>query len=146
MQFKTPLVFSTEKEVNLMKKLLFLILSGLVLTFVVFSSTLAQEAAKPKEAPAEKKAAAAEKPKAEFAKAETISGTLQMVAADKKIVVLTDSAGTPFNFKVTGATRIKVAGKKAKLDELASQTNKAASVKFLPARSGNVAQSIEIGQ
>jgi hypothetical protein len=51
-----------------------------------------------------------------------------------------------FGFKVTGATRIKVAGKKAKLDELASQTNKAASVKFLPTRSGNVAQSIEIGQ
>jgi len=51
-----------------------------------------------------------------------------------------------FGFKVTGTTRIKVAGKKAKLDELASQTNKAASVKFLPTRSGNVAQSIEIGQ
>jgi ABC-type amino acid transport substrate-binding protein len=129
-----------------MKKLLFVILSGLVLSFVAVSSTLAQEAEKPKEAPAGKEAAAAEKPKAELAKAETISGTLQMVAADKKIVVLTDSAGTPFNFKVTGATQIKVAGKKAKLDELASQTNKGASVKFLPTRSGNVARSIEIGQ
>ena len=129
-----------------MKKFLFLVLSGLVLTFMVVSSTLAQEATKPKEAPAEKKAGAAEKPKAEFAKAETISGTLQMVAADKKIVVLTDSAGTPFDFKVTGATRIKVAGKKAKLDELASETNKAASVKFLPTRTGNVAQTIEVSQ
>lgn len=128
-----------------MKKLLFLILSGLVLSFMIVPSALAQEAAKPKAA-AEKKAAAAEKPKAEFAKAETISGTLQMVAADKKIVVVTGSAGTPFDFKVTGATRIKVAGKKAKLDELASQTNKAVSVKFLPTRSGNVAQSIEIGE
>jgi ABC-type amino acid transport substrate-binding protein len=127
-----------------MKKLLFLILSGLVLSFIAVSSTLAQEAEKPEEAPAKKKAAA-EKPKAELAKAETISGTLRMVAADKKIVVLTDSAGTPFDFKVTGVTRIKVAGKKAKLDELASQTNKAASVKFLPTRSGNVARSIEIG-
>jgi cyclopropane fatty-acyl-phospholipid synthase-like methyltransferase len=47
---------------------------------------------------------------------------------------------------VTSATRIKVGGKKTKLDELASQMNKAASVKFLPTRSGNVAQSIEIGQ
>jgi ABC-type amino acid transport substrate-binding protein len=128
-----------------MKKLLLLILSGLVLSFVAVSSTLAQEAGKPKEAPAEKKAAA-EKPKGVLAKAETISGTLQIVAADKKIVVLTDSAGTPFNFKVSGATRIKVAGKKAKLAELASQMHKAASVKFLPTRSGNVAQSIEIGQ
>jgi ABC-type amino acid transport substrate-binding protein len=127
-----------------MKKLLFLILSGLVLSFVAVSSTLAQEVEKPEEAPAAKKAAA-EKPKAELGEAETISGTLRMVAADKKIVVLTDSAGTPFNFKVTGVTRIKVAGKKAKLDELASQTNKTASVKFLPTRSGNVAQSIEIG-
>jgi hypothetical protein len=129
-----------------MKKLLFLVLSGVVLSFVAVSSTLAQEAEKPKESSAEKKAAAPEKPKAELAKAETISGTLRMVAADKKIVILNDSAGTPFNFKVTGATRIKVAGKKAKLDELASQINKAASVKFLPTRSGNVAQSIEIGQ
>jgi len=129
-----------------MKKLLLFILSGLVLIFVVLASTLAQEAAPAKEAPAEKKEAAAEKPKAEFAKAETISGTLQMVVADKKILVLADSSGTPFNFKVTGATRIKVAGKKAKLDELASQTNKAASIKFLPTRSGNVAQTVEISQ
>jgi hypothetical protein len=129
-----------------MKKLLLFILSGLALAFVVFSSTLAQEAAQPQEAPAEKKAAAAEKPKAAFAKAETISGTLQMVVAEKKIVVLADSAGTPFNFKVTGATRIKVAGKKAKLNDLASQTSKTASVKFLPTRSGNVAQMIEISQ
>jgi hypothetical protein len=129
-----------------MKKLWLFILSGLVLTFVVLSSTLAQEAAPAKEAPAEKKEAATEKPKAELAKAETISGTLQMVVADKKILVLTDSSGTPFNFKVTSATRIKVAGKKAKLDELASQTNKAASIKFLPTRSGNVAQTVEISQ
>jgi len=129
-----------------MKKLLLLILSGLALVFVVFSSTLAQEAAQPQAAPAEKKAAAAEKPKAAFAKAETISGTLQMVVAEKKIVILADSAGTPFNFKVTGATRIKVAGKKAKLNDLASQTSKTASVKFLPTRSGNVAQTIEISQ
>jgi outer membrane lipoprotein-sorting protein len=127
-----------------MKKLLLLMLAGLVLSFVAVSSTLAQEAEKPKEAPAEKKAAA-EKPKAELAKAETISGTLQMVAVEKKMVVLTDSAGTPFDFKVAGATQIKVAGKKAKLGDLASETNKAASVKFLPTRSGNVAQSIEIG-
>ena len=146
MQFKIPRAFPTEGEVNLMKKLLMLILSGLVLSFVAASAALAQEATTPTEAPAEKKAAAAEKPKAEFAKAETISGALQMVATDKKIVVLTDSAGTPFNFKVTGATHIKIAGKKAKLDELGSQTNKTASIKFLPTRSGNIAQSIEIGQ
>jgi hypothetical protein len=129
-----------------MKKLLFLILSGVVLMFFAVSSTRAQETEKPKEAPAGKTAGAAEKPSAAFAKAETISGTLSMVDADKKIVVVTDSAGTPFDIKVNGATRIKVAGKKAKLDDLVSETNKAVSIKILPTRTGNVAQTIEIGQ
>ena len=129
-----------------MKKAL-LVLSGLlVLMFVGILLAVAQEAAKPKEAPAEEKAAPAEKPKAEAAKPETISGTIEMVATDKKLVVIADSAGVPFSFKVTGATRIKVAGKKAKLDELANQTKKSASVKFLPLRSGNVAQTIEVSQ
>ena len=129
-----------------MKKALLMLLGLFVFTFVGISAAIAQEAAKSKEAPAEEKAAPAEKPKAEAAKPETISGTIQMVAADKKIVVVTDSSGTPFNFKLTGATRIKVAGKKAKLDELANQTNKSVSVKFLPLRSGNVAQTIEVSE
>lgn len=127
-----------------MKKPLLFLLGVLLLTFVGILPALAQEAAPSKEKPAEEKAAPAEKPKEEAAKPETIAGTLHMVVTDKKIVVVTDSTGTPFNFKVTGATRIKVGGKKAKLDELAGQTDKSASVKFLPLRSGNVAQSIEV--
>jgi hypothetical protein len=51
----------------------------------------------------------------------------------------------PYNFKVTGSTRIKVDGKKAKLDELAGQAHKSVTVKFLPVRAGNIAQSIEVG-
>lgn len=127
-----------------MKKPLLFIQGILLVTFVGILPALAQEAAPSKEKPAAEKAAPAEKPKAEAAKPETIAGTLQMVAMDKKIVVVADATGTPFNFKVTGATRIKVAGKKAKLGELAGQTGKSASVKFLPLRSGNVAQSIEV--
>jgi hypothetical protein len=123
-----------------MKKTFFLLLALVVLTFVGISSVVAQEAAKSKGA----KAAASEQPKAEAATPETISGTLQIIVADKKLVVLTDARGIPFNFKVTGATRIKVAGKKAKLAELAGQANKSASVKFLPLRSGNVAQTIDV--
>lgn len=127
-----------------MKKALLLLLGVLLVSLVSILPALAQEAAPSKEKPAEEKAAPAEKPKAEAVKPETISGNLQMVITDKKLVVLTDSSGVPFNFKVTGATRIKVGGKKAKLDELAGQTNKSASVKFLPLRTGNVAQSIEV--
>jgi hypothetical protein len=127
-----------------MKKPLLFLLGVLLVMFVAVLPALAQEAAPSKEKPAEEKAAPAEKPKAEAMKPETIAGTLQMVVTDKKIVVVADSTGTPFNFKVTGATRIKVGGKRAKLVELAGQTSKTVSVKFLPLHTGNVAQSIEV--
>jgi hypothetical protein len=129
-----------------MKKALLLLLAVLVLMFVGISFSLAQEAAKPTEAAAGAKAAPAEQPKVETAKPETISGTIQMVVAEKKCIIIADSKGIPYNFKVTGATRIKVAGKKAKLDELGAHTNKSASVKFLPLHAGNIAQCIEVSE
>ena len=116
-----------------MKKTVFTLLGVFVLALCGASLAVAQEAA-----PAEKVAPAV--------KAETISGTISMVVAEKKLVVLTGSGGISYNFKVTGGTRIKVAGTKAKFAELAAQTNKSATVKFLPLRSGNVAQSIEVSQ
>ena len=117
-----------------MRKTLLSILAVIVFTLLGAAVVVAQEVA-------------AEKPEAAkpAVKAETLSGTLAMVLTDKKLVVLTGSGGVPYNFKVTGSTRIKVDGKKAKLDDLAGQANKPATVKFLPLRSGNVAQSIEVG-
>ena len=116
-----------------MKKTLFTLLAVLVLAFFGATLAVAQEPA------------AAEKVDVAV-KAETISGTISMVVVEKKLVVLTGSGGVTYNFKVTGGTRIKVAGNKAKFAELAAQTNKSATVKFLPLRSGNVAQSIEVSQ
>jgi len=116
-----------------MKKMLFTLLAVFVLAFFGATLAVAQEAA-----PAEKAAPAV--------KAETISGTISMVLVEKKLVVLTGSGGVPYNFKVTAGTRIKVAGKKVKFAELAEQTNKPATIKFLPLRSGNAAQSIEVSQ
>jgi hypothetical protein len=119
-----------------MKKALISLLALVLLVFAGGLWAVAQE-----EAPAGE---ATEK--AEVAKPETISGTISMVDTQKKLVVLAGSGGVPFNFKVTGATRIKVAGKRAKLADLAGQTNKSASVKFLPLRSGNLTQSIEVSE
>ena len=122
-----------------MKRLLFLLVASLLLTYIGVSSVLAQEAEKKAETPA------AEKPKAAAVKAETISGTLQTVVVDKKLVVVTGSSGVPFNFRVTGATKIKVGGSKAKLADLSGSTGKSVSVKFLSEkRSGDIAQSIEV--
>jgi len=119
-----------------MKKVLFL----LVACFMVsISLALAQEA-KTKEAPA-----AAEKPKEAMVKAETLAGTLQTVLVDKKLIVVASSNGVPYNFVVSGATRIKVGGTKAKLADLAGATGKSVSVKFVPEkRAGNIAQSVEV--
>lgn len=69
-----------------------------------------------------------------------------MVDAGQKVVVVTDSNGTPFDFKVTRRTKIQVNGKKGTLDDLSGQTNQQASVKFRDNLDhGLVAQSIEIG-
>lgn len=96
------------------------------------------------EAPKAESESAKPAKKASASKAETLTGTLTIVQADKKLIVVNDSSGVPFNFKVTG-TRITVNGQKAKLEDLSSQTNKQATVKYVPMRSGNVAKSIDIG-
>lgn len=104
------------------------------------------------EAPKAKKAthhhhAATQNLTAKYAKGlQDISGTLSMVDAGQKVVVVTDSNGTPFNFKVTRGTKIQVNGKKGTLDDLSGQTNQQVSVKFRDRLDhGLVAQSIELG-
>jgi hypothetical protein len=107
----------------------------------------AQEAGKPATQAGEKAqptAAPERRAKGAFGKAETISGTISIVDKDKKLIVLAGSGGVPYNFKVTRSTRINIGGKKVKLDDLAGQTNKQASIKFLPLRTGNAAQSVEV--
>lgn len=104
------------------------------------------------EAPKAKKAthhhhAATENLTAKYAKGvQDVSGTLSMVDSGQKVVVVTDSNGVPFNFKVTRGTKIQVNGKKGTLDDLSGQTNQQVSVKFRDHLDhGLVAQSIEIG-
>ncbi len=129
-----------------MKKSMLSILAVCLFVCMGAIGVAAQEAGKPSQAAEEAQPTAApeRKAKAAFGKAETISGTISIVDKDKKLVVLTGSGGVPYNFKITRSTRIQIAGKKAKLDDLAGQTNKQASVKFLPLRTGNAAQSVEV--
>jgi hypothetical protein len=76
---------------------------------------------------------------------ETLSGTISMVDADKKIVVVTGSDGVPYDFMVSKATKIMVGGNKAMLNDLSGQTSKQASVTFMAEkRKGNIAKSIEV--
>lgn len=76
---------------------------------------------------------------------ETLSGTVTLIDADQNLVVLT-SDGIPYNFKVTKATKIEVAGSQASFNDLVSQTQKEASVTFIARPTGNVAKSITVSR
>lgn len=61
---------------------------------------------------------------------QSVSGTLSIVDATQKVIVVTDSDGTPFNFTVGKGAKIEVSGKKGTLDDLSGQTNQQVSVKY----------------
>jgi len=125
-----------------MKKTLTAFLAILTVFILGLSWAYAQEA-KEKEKPAA--AAAGEKEaKAPAVKAQTLSGTLSSVSADQKLLVVMGTGGVTYNFKVGGATRVKVGGQKAKVADLGAQSGKSVTIKFLPLRTGNSAQSIEV--
>ena len=127
-----------------MKKTLPLLMA--LLTFVFFGTAMAAtpKTQKAKETPVTQKTAPAAKAMVRMAPAETISGTLEMVAPHKRLMIVTDSAGTPFDFRVTRATHIAVSGKNVRLSDLWHDVNKSVSVKFVPLRSGDVARSIKV--
>jgi ABC-type amino acid transport substrate-binding protein len=127
-----------------MKKTLLSVLVLALFVFLGVVSLAAQEAEKP-EAEAAPKAANAGK-KTPWSKPETLSGTISSVQSADKLVIVTSSAGVPYNFKVSGATKIKIGDQKGKLDDLSGATNKQVSVAYVPTRTGNMARSIEVSQ
>lgn len=126
-----------------MKKMVVSVLTLALFVLLGVTSLAAQEAEKTDEA-ATKSANAGKK--TPWSKPETLSGTISSVKSDDKLVVVTSSAGVPYDFKVTGATKIKIGDQKGKLDDLSGATNKQVSVAYLPTRTGNVARSIEVSQ
>jgi hypothetical protein len=75
------------------------------------------------------------------AKAETLSGTVSSVDAEKHVLVVSGSDGVPYNFTVTKGTKIMSGGSKAKLDDL---QGKQVSVSFVDMKKkGDWAKSVE---
>lgn len=77
--------------------------------------------------------------------AESLAGTITGVDANKRIVIIKDSNGVPFDMVVNRSTRIKSGSSDLSLRDLASDVNKRASIRFVPERSGDMARSIQIG-
>jgi hypothetical protein len=75
----------------------------------------------------------------------TLSGTLQTVDTNGKLLIVTGQDGTPFDIVVTRATHIQVKGQKGTLDSLADQANQQVTVKYRDRlQRGLVAQSVDV--
>ncbi|MGA7238933.1 MAG: hypothetical protein WBY44_24840 [Bryobacteraceae bacterium] len=74
-----------------------------------------------------------------------LSGTLMIVDADKKLVVIQTSDGVPYDLDITRATRIKNGDQTISLRDLNQDINKNVFVKLVPERHGDIATSIHIG-
>jgi hypothetical protein len=72
----------------------------------------------------------------------TVTPHSESVVKHHKKVVLTQSTAASFNFKVTSATAIKVGGRPM-AGSLTALNDKQATVRFVPLRSGNIAQTID---
>jgi len=77
--------------------------------------------------------------------AETLSGTITTVEPGQKLVIVKGPDGVPFDVVVTPKTRIRSGDRVIAIKELTHYQNKDVSVRFLPERRGDVAESIRIG-
>src|SRR5690348_13698844 len=73
---------------------------------------------------------------------ETISGKITMVVPDRKLMVVVSPDGVPYDVVVNGATRIKSGSRSVTLQGLEQYQNKNVTIKFIPERRGDVAESI----
>jgi hypothetical protein len=77
-------------------------------------------------------------------KAETLTGSIMMVDQKSNVVVVKDSRGTTFDIVVTKATRLRAGDQLIHFKDLTTDTTKPVTVKFVPERSGDIAQSIKV--
>ncbi len=74
--------------------------------------------------------------------AEQISGTLSMVDINNNLLIVRDSSGTPFDFKITPSTRIDAGARREPLSQLSA--NDPVSIRFIRESTGDVARSIDV--
>ena len=75
---------------------------------------------------------------------ETLSGTISMVDPNRDLVVVKGPDGVPFDMVVTPRTHIKSGDKTLRVRDLTNYQNKNVSLRFVPERRGDVAESIHI--
>jgi len=101
--------------------------------------------------------AAADKPAAPAAKtthaatirnawpAETIAAKIDTVNPDHHLLIVQGTNQVPFDMIITARTRIKSGDKRIGFADLAGDQGKTVTIKFVPERRGDVAESITMG-
>jgi len=112
----------------------------LILTSCAFLVVWAITPALAQQEPAQKEAP----PAGALGPAETLSGSIMMADAEKKILIVKSTAGVPYNFVITPATRITEANQRLKLADLSARVDRQVTVRFLPTRRGNIARSVQV--
>jgi hypothetical protein len=88
--------------------------------------------------------ATAKKQNHALASAEELSGAITAVDPSDKEVTLVGSNGVPYDFDLGKTTRVELSGQKIAASQIAGETNKQATVHFVPTARGNLADSIQI--
>lgn len=74
----------------------------------------------------------------------TVTGKILDVYPAQHLVIVEGQDNVPFDVRVTPSTRIEAGAHRLTLNNLSSDTNKNASVRILPERSGDIARSIRL--
>lgn len=75
---------------------------------------------------------------------ETISGTISQVLPAQHLLIVNGPDGVPFDMRINKATRIESGQQRLMLRDLTTDQGKSVSVHFVPERSGDVAQRVNI--
>lgn len=104
----------------------------------------AKKQTRPAQPASQKTASAAGATDQGFGVAESLSGTVQMVAADQDLLVVKGLNDVPYDFKVTPKALVVVGEKRGTIQSLADQVGKHVIVAFTPQRDGNFATRVEV--
>ena len=78
-------------------------------------------------------------------RAETLTGTIEIVNPARHLIVVQGPDKVPFDLRVTSSTRIISGDQRVALSDLNSDINRRVSVRFVPRGAGDIAQSVRIG-
>ncbi len=79
-----------------------------------------------------------------LAPAQSLTGTIAMVDASKRFLIVKGASEVTCSFLLTASTRIMAGKERLKATDLPSRVGCKVTVRFVPTRTGNIARTLEI--